>query len=247
MDADGSTGAVLTTISTVAETGSTNADMLALATAGADEGSWLRAERQTAGKGRHGRVWVSPPGNLYATTLVRLRPADPPAATLALVASVALDEVTGMFLYERCSSLVLKWPNDLLLNDVKLSGILLERSGDAVVIGIGFNLMHHPELQDRPTTSLAAQGIVVEPATFLDALVEAFGRWLGRWRQEGLSPVRARWLKRAHPIGTALTANLPDGTSVQGLFDGLGPDGALTLRLASGERHVIHAADIFLC
>ncbi|HEY0623668.1 biotin--[acetyl-CoA-carboxylase] ligase [Sphingomonas sp.] len=230
-------------IRAVAETGSTNADMLALASAGAAEGSWLRAERQTGGKGRQGRAWDSPPGNLYASTLVRLRPADPPAATLALVAAVALEEAVRVFLP---SGATIKWPNDLLISGSKLSGILLERAGDAIVIGTGVNLAHHPGLPDRPTTSLAAHGAPVGPATFLGALADTFARWLARWRQEGLDPVRQRWLDRAHAPGTALTARLPDGEAVDGLFDGLTGDGALILRLASRARRVIHAGDVFL-
>ncbi len=141
---------------------------------------------------------------------------------------------------------MLKWPNDLLLDGAKLSGILLDRVDDAVIVGIGVNLTHHPDLPDRATTSLAAHGVGVDPAAFLDVLAEAFARWVGRWRGEGIAAVRARWLERAHPVGTALTARLADGTAVDGLFDGLDPDGALTLRLASGERRVIHAADVFL-
>jgi BirA family biotin operon repressor/biotin-[acetyl-CoA-carboxylase] ligase len=217
--------------------------MLALAVAGASEGSWLRAERQTGGKGRQGRAWDSPPGNLYASTLVRLRPGDPPAATLALVAAVALEEAVRVFLP---TGATIKWPNDLLVDGAKLSGILLERADDAIVIGIGVNLAHHPDLPDRPTTSLAAQGAPADPATFLDVLAEAFARWLARWRQEGLDPVRQRWLDRAHAPGTALTARLPDGEAIDGLFDGLTGDGALILRLASGARRVIHAGDVFL-
>ncbi|MDP1026105.1 biotin--[acetyl-CoA-carboxylase] ligase [Sphingomonas sp. KR1UV-12] len=230
-------------VRTVADTGSTNADLLALAQAGAGEGMWLRADRQSAGRGRQGRDWASPAGNLYASVLVRLRPSDPAAATLALVAAVALDETVGTFLPDRAR---LKWPNDLLIDGAKLSGILLERAADAVVIGIGVNLAHHPDLPDRPATSFSAAGVAVEPAMFLDVLAEIFSRWLSRWRGEGLAPIRARWLERAHPIGTALTARLSDGTAIDGLFDGLDPDGALNLRLASGERRVIHAADVFL-
>lgn len=231
-------------IRTVTETGSTNADLLALARAGQPEGSWLRAERQTAGRGRLGRPWVSPPGNLYASLLVWLRPNDPPAATLALVTAVALDETIAVFLPDH-TAWHLKWPNDLLLDGAKLSGILLERADDAVVIGIGVNLAHHPDLPDRVTTSLAARGVAVDPTALLDVLADTMARWLARWRNEGLAPVRARWLERAHPIGTALTARLPDGGAIDGLFDGLGEDGALILRLPSGERRTIHAADVF--
>jgi len=233
------------TIRTVAETGSTNADMLFLARDGAEEGLWLRAERQSAGRGRLGRAWVSEPGNLYATTLVRLRPADPGPASLALVAAVALHQTVAVFLPADRPA-CLKWPNDLLLDGAKLSGILLERSGDAVVIGVGVNLAHHPHLPDRATTSLAAAGAPVAAATFAEVLAEAFGRWLAIWRGQGLAVIRDAWLAAAHPIGTALTVRLPDGATLDGLFGGLDGDGALILRLASGERHVIHAADVFV-
>lgn len=230
------------TIRTVGETGSTNADMLVLARQGADEGLWLRADRQTAGRGRQGRAWSSLPGNLFASTLVRLRSSDPAPATLALTAAVALHETAAVF----GVAAQLKWPNDLLVGGAKLSGILLERSSDAVVIGIGVNLTHHPDLADRATTSLAAQGRQVAPDTFLEVLAEAFARWLARWRGEGMAAIRGAWLAAAHPVGTVLTARTPDGNTRDGLFDGLDPDGALILRLAGGERHVIHAADVFL-
>jgi BirA family biotin operon repressor/biotin-[acetyl-CoA-carboxylase] ligase len=216
--------------------------MLALAAAGASEGLWLRAVEQTAGKGRQGRAWMSPPGNLYASTLVRLRPGDSNPATLAMAASVALDEVLRAYGAEP----VIKWPNDLLIGDAKLSGILLERSGDVVVVGIGVNLAHHPQGLDRAVTSIAAQGAgAPDPDLFLRDLAEAFARWLAVWRA-GLELVRRRWLERAHPPGTALAVRLPDQEAIDGLFDGLDADGALRLRLASGEVQVIHAGDVFL-
>ena len=229
-------------IRTVAETGSTNADLADLARNGAGEGLWLRAERQTAGKGRQGRAWQSPIGNLYISTLVRLRPSDPSPATLALVAAVALEEAVGAF----DVGVTLKWPNDLMIDGAKLSGILLERVGDAVVLGFGVNLAEHPEDLDRAATSLATRIAAPDPGIFAETLAEAFARWLGRWRGEGLVAVRERWLARAHAPGTALTARLADGSSVDGLFEGLTQEGALILRLADGARHVIHAADVFL-
>jgi len=226
---------------TVAATGSTNADLLALAREGAPEGLWLRAVEQRAGRGRLGRSWVSPPGNLYASTIVRLRPTDPTAATLALVASVALDETLRAYGADPW----IKWPNDLFIGDAKLTGILLERAGEAVVVGIGVNLAHHPEGLDRAVTSLAVHGPAApDPDLFLRDLADAFGRWLALWRGS-LEPVRKRWLERAHPIGTALSVRLPDQAPVDGLFDGLDADGALRLRLASGEVQVIHAGDVF--
>ena len=235
---------VLSRILTVAETGSTNADMLELARAGAEEGLWLRADRQTGGRGRRGRAWESPVGNLYASTLVRLRPTDPPAATLALVTAVALQEVVRAF--ARGVEVVIKWPNDLLLAGAKLAGILLERGEDAVVIGIGVNLTHRPDLPDRPATSLADHSATVTPEDFLAELAPILSHRVRRWRGEGLEPVRRAWLSGAHPIGTALTVNLPDGDSIVGLFDGLDRDGALLLRLADGSVRTIHAGDVFL-
>jgi BirA family biotin operon repressor/biotin-[acetyl-CoA-carboxylase] ligase len=211
-----------------------------LAREGAPEGLWLRAERQTGGRGRQGRDWHSPSGNLYASTLVRLRPGDPAAATLALVAAVALQEVISA--YAPVHQVLIKWPNDLLVEGEKLSGILLERADDAVVIGIGVNLASHPEGLDRPVTSLATLiGAAPHPATFLETLADSFARWLGRWRGEGLASVRSKWLAAAHPIGTALATSAGEG-----LFEGLDETGALRLRLADGASHVIHAGDVFL-
>ena len=215
-----------------------------LARTGLSEGVWLRAERQNAGRGRQGRTWSSPPGNLYASTLVRLRPGDPAPATLGLLAAVALDEAVRTFV--EGSDLVLKWPNDLLLGGAKLSGILLERVDDAVVVGIGVNLAHYPDLPERPATSLAAHGVQATAPAFAETLAEAFDRWLRIWRSRGFGPARARWLDRAHPPGSALLVRLPNGGVQEGLFAGLESDGALKLRLADGTTRVIHAADVFL-
>lgn len=228
----------------VGTTTSTNDDIAALARTGAPEGTWLRADVQAGGRGRHGRVWVSPPGNLYASTLVRLRPGDPPAHTLAMVAAVALDQLLKAFIPP--DRLMIKWPNDLLADGAKISGILLDGLGDAVVVGIGVNLAHHPEGLDRPTTSLANFAAAPDPSAFLEELSSSFAHWLARWRGEGLAVVLQRWQVRAHPIGTALTIRLPDEDVVEGLFDGLDPDGALRLRLASGDVRVMHAGDVFL-
>ena len=227
-------GGVFVLIKTVAETGSTNDDVAALAREGAVEGSWLRAERQTGGKGRQGRAWQSPPGNLYASTLVRLQPEDPPAPTLALVAAVALHEIVS----GHAPDVRIKWPNDLLMGGAKLAGILLERQGDAVIVGFGVNLAHHPEGLDRPATSLDPP---VDPDPFLGRLVAAFAAWLRRWRDEGVGPIRAAWLAAALPLGTPLVTH--DGA---GTFDGLDESGALRLRLAGGAVRVIHAGDVFL-
>lgn len=227
-----------------ATTSSTNSDMAALARDGVPEGSWLRADTQSGGRGRQGRPWVSPPGNLHASTLVRRMAGDPPAPSLALVAAVALDELLqGWIGVDR---LMIKWPNDLLADGAKISGILLEGADDAVIVGIGVNLAHFPADIDRPATSLAALGLSPpDPADFAADLAASFAGWLARWRGEGLGVVLARWQARAHPPGTALRVQAPEGAR-EGLYDGLTPDGALRLKGADGRVHVVHAGDIFL-
>ncbi len=210
-----------------------------------DEGVWLRAEQQTAGRGRQGRPWQSPPGNLYASTIVRIGPEDPPAAGLALLAGVVLEEAVRAALASP-SGLRLKWPNDLLLDDAKLSGILLERGGTHVIVGIGVNVAHHPALADRATTSLHAAGATIDAATLFEDVATRFAMWLGEWRARGMAPVAARWAERAHPVGTMLRVRLPDGDELDGRFLGLDTGGALLLGLAEGTRHVIHAGDVFL-
>lgn len=248
----------MTDIRTLSETRSTNDDVAALAREGAPEGLWLRADRQTGGRGRQGRGWHSPPGNLHASTLVRLREGDPPAPTLALVAAVALHEAVTLFARDLPSPLreglpsspakgaphplMIKWPNDILAGRAKLAGILLERGGDAVVIGFGVNLASHPRDLDRPVTSLAAlAGVAPDPALFLERLADTMSRWVARWRSGGLAPIRTAWLSAAHPIGTAIAT--PDG---EGLFDGLDEGGGLRLRLADGALRIIRAGDVFL-
>lgn len=126
--------------------------------------------------------------------------------------------------------------------DEKLAGILLERAGDAVIIGFGVNLAHFPPNLERPVTSLAALfGSAPEPAEFLSRLSERFADWLRRWREQGLDPIRRAWLRAAHPIGTRLVT--PEG---EGLFDGLDESGALRLKRMGGSIALIHAGDVFL-
>jgi len=183
-------------------------------------------------------VWVSPPGNLYISTLVRVGAGDPPPPTLALVAAVALHDT----LAAAAPDVRIKWPNDILAAAAKLAGILLERTGDAVVIGFGANLAHHPEGLERPVTSIAAlTGTAAQADDVAQMLSQRFAAWLQRWRGEGVSPIRAAWLAAAHPLGTVLTT--PEG---EGEFAGLDASGALRLRLRDGTIRVVHAGDVFL-
>jgi BirA family biotin operon repressor/biotin-[acetyl-CoA-carboxylase] ligase len=230
------------TLEFVAETGSTNADLLARVASGdTREGDWLIAGRQTGGRGRMGRVWQSPDGNFYGSMLVALQPSDPAPATLALVAGTAVHGALSGFVH----GLTLKWPNDVLAGRAKLAGVLLERSGDWVVVGAGVNLANHPELPDRPSTDLATLGALVSPRDFAAALADEMAMTLARWRQRPFAATVAAWEAVAHPAGTPLDVALPDGARIAGRFDGLSGEGALRLRLATGEVRAIHAGDVF--
>ncbi len=224
--------------------------MAALAQSGAAEGLWLRAERQTSGKGRAGRVWSSQTGNLHISTLVRRLPGDPAPHTLALVAAIAAHAaVTAIVPKIRAE---IKWPNDLMAVDplvgpAKLSGMLLEARGDAVIIGFGMNVTHAPAIEGRATTSLVSCGAPADTdaAATAETLAEHFAIWLDRWRRDGLGAIRDAWLRSAHPVGTALRVMLPDETQMEGAFSGLAADGALLLTRPDGTQAIIHAGDVF--
>ena len=233
--------------------GSTNDEAKALARTGAPEGTLVWADEQTAGRGRRGRAWLSPPGNLYMSLIQR--PGGPPsqAAQLGFVAALglgdALLELTGPGL-----RLSYKWPNDLLADSRKLAGILLESETgtgervDFVVIGAGTNLASKPGNVEFPATSLAEQGFDrVTPALLLDAFVRHFATWAERWRTAGFAPIREAWLARGSGVGEDIRVRLERST-LTGRFHDLDQDGALLLDAPAdqgGGRRRIAAGDIF--
>lgn len=212
-----------------------------LADLSAAEGDWLLAREQEAGRGRQGRDWVSPPGNFYGSTLVELRPRDPAPQTLSLVAGLAVIEAIDLALPGE--PLMLKWPNDVLLLGRKLVGILLERSADRVVVGIGVNLATAPILADRECASLSGR---IAPEAFAPLLAGSFDRLLGLWRTAAPALLAQAWQARAHPLGTRLTVHASPTETISGRFDGLEPDGALRLRLDNGALEIVRAGDVEL-
>ena len=234
-------------VTIVAETGSTNADLLARLGNGAPllEGHWLIADRQNQGRGRQGRAWFDGHGNFMGSTVVRALAGDPPLHTLALVAGLALMEAVGPRLPDQVRA-TLKWPNDLMIGPAKLAGILLERSGDAVVVGIGVNLARAPAVEGRETVALSNFGPAPDRDLFAADLARAFAADLFRWRHYGLAPVIARWQSVAHPPGTPLLVGEPGEVPLAGTFAGLDSDGALRLRLADGTTRSIHAGEVRL-
>lgn len=231
----------------VDETGSTNADLADAIRAGTApaEGEWLVTRRQTAGKGRQGRTWFDGEGNFMGSTVIELRAGDPPPATLGFVAALAIRD-SANDLTRAGERLCVKWPNDVLLDGAKLSGVLLELVGGTVVAGMGVNLVKAPELPDRSTAALAMLGIEPDLGTFAHTLGERFAYWLGEWRSRGLAPLLVQFKAHSfHSEGSAITVHDTDESRVSGSFAGLEPaDGALRLRLADGSERVIRAGDV---
>lgn len=175
------------------------------------------------------------------STVVHLTAGDPSPAGLSLVAGVALAKAIATLAPGVDARL--KWPNDLLIEGVKCTGILLERVGDSIVIGMGVNLVSAPELPDRPTVCFADKGVTIDRDRFAEVLAVALTDALWTWRHEGIDRITAAWTAQAHPIGTPLRVS---EQGIDGTFDGLAPDGALRLRRAGGEVMLIHAGDVEL-
>ena len=180
-------------------------------------------------------------GNFFGSTIVDLGPGDPPAQSLSLAAGLALIEAVDAA--APGLPLLLKWPNDLVVDGAKLAGILLERQGDRVVVGFGVNLTAAPDLPGRPAAHLGGR---ITPEAFAPLLAGSMSRILMLWRTTDSRDFAKAWLARAHPAGTELTVHGTDAAEVRGLFDGIEPDGTLRLRLADGTVRAIHAADVSL-
>ena len=193
---------------------------------------------QDAGRGRQGREWVSEAGNFFGSTLVVLAPGDPVPQSLSLAAGLALIEAVDLAVPGQ--PLMLKWPNDLMLANAKLAGILLERSGDSVIAGFGVNLASAPKIPGRDAAAL--NGALL-PQAFAPLLAGSFARMLSLWRSSAPEAFARAWLERAHPIGTHLTVHSGSGQKISGIFDGVELDGALRLR-RDGEVEVIRAGDV---
>ena len=205
------------------------------------EGDWLVALRQDAGRGRHNRVWEALDGNFFGSTIVQLRSDDPPAPALALVAGLALIEAVEVAMPGRALSL--KWPNDLMLGDAKVAGILLERSGERVVAGFGVNLAAAPNIAGRKTAHFDG---TTSPQAFAAFLAASVARLTAAWRAAYPAAFAQAWAARAHPPGTPLDVHSGPGERIAGRFDGIESDGALRLRLEGGSVEIIRAGDVTL-
>jgi len=228
---------------------STNTEAHRRAAAGECGPLWIRSDVQEQGRGRSGRPWASPAGNFSATLL--FAPGCPRNVLhqLSFVAGLAGHDAIAHYL-DGAAILKLKWPNDLLVDGAKVSGILVESSiyADEVVvmIGMGINIGVTPPVSDRAVTRMKDHGAAPAPGELLRTLADAMARWLTVWnRGEGFATIRAAWTERAHPIGEALFVNTNQGR-IEGTFQGLDADGALLLVLPSQETTRVEHGDVSL-
>jgi len=233
--------------------GSTNALALERAAAGDGGRLWIVSKRQESGRGRRGRVWATPEGNLAATLLLVENYELKQAATLGFVAGLALADALDAVVPDRRISIAadgggqagrgdrfeLKWPNDVLAHGAKLAGILLESSllpGNrvALAIGIGVNVVAHPEDVPYPAVSLKALGFTGGAESLFLALSDAWAESIRVWNGgAGLTTIRQRWLSRAAGLGSEVAVRV-DGNVVRGVFETIDEDCRFVIRAGDG-------------
>jgi BirA family biotin operon repressor/biotin-[acetyl-CoA-carboxylase] ligase len=230
--------------------GSTNDEAKRLMDEGAPEGTVVRADAQTAGRGRQGRRWVSEPGNLYASVL--LRPTCPvrEVPQLSFVAALAVGETIALYLAQP-DQLYYKWPNDILIGDCKVSGILLEASSqkdgqtDGCVVGIGVNLTSAPSQVGYPTAKLQDHVVnKVDGEKLLMEYLQNLNLYYQLWREKKFLDLRLKWLTRAYRLCENVKAKVGQN-EIQGRFVGLGMDGSLVLRGEGGKVFNLSSAEVF--
>jgi BirA family biotin operon repressor/biotin-[acetyl-CoA-carboxylase] ligase len=234
------------------QTDSTNAEARRRADAGETGPLWIVARRQTAGRGRRGRQWESRDGNLFSTLMQVTRKPPAEAAQVTFVAALAIADLLDA--WAPASLVTIKWPNDVMLAGQKASGVLVESGahesgGLWLAVGIGINLVSAPEGTERPATALAhhLRGDAVSPPTIEAAaakLAAAFHVWMTRWETLGFQPILDAWSARTAGLDGPAVARLGRET-IEGRAEGVGPDGALKLRLADGSLRLISAGDVF--
>jgi BirA family transcriptional regulator, biotin operon repressor / biotin---[acetyl-CoA-carboxylase] ligase len=223
--------------------GSTNDEARRLADAGAAHGTVIHADEQTSGRGRLSRRWFSPPGNLYLSIVLRLDLPQERSVELGFLASLAVADAVDALLPRHVRA-TLKWPNDVLVRDGKIAGILVEQAGEAMILGIGLNVLHAPGgVPYQVSTIVGCGGLATVDGT-REKLLAALANWIGVWQQDGFAPIRVAWLARAHPPGSTLGVRLAD-RFVTGQFVGIDTDGALLLDTPQGRARIV-AGDVQL-
>jgi BirA family transcriptional regulator, biotin operon repressor / biotin---[acetyl-CoA-carboxylase] ligase len=233
--------------------GSTNDPALARARSGEDGPMWFVTGHQTSGRGRRGRAWEGPPGNLAASLFLATDASVDQAVTLGFVAGLSLHDALSTLDLGN-ADIRLKWPNDVLANGGKLTGILLESESTgegrtAIVVGIGVNIVSAPEGATFKAACLAGLGASVTAEQVFSALSDAwcarYAQWdAGRRTRGGIEAIRTAWIERAAGIGGPV-AIVSGAREIRGTFETLDADGRLVVLTADGSRVAISAGDVY--
>jgi BirA family biotin operon repressor/biotin-[acetyl-CoA-carboxylase] ligase len=224
--------------------GSTNTEACALARQGERHPLWVTARTQTAGRGRRGNVWISEPGNLYASLLLPEVPKGR-AGELAFVAGLAVYDAVAELAPPVASRLALKWPNDVLLGGSKLAGMLIEAESNWAVAGIGINCGHHPEQTTQAATDLKTAGADLSPDEVFVRLSKTMLVRLKQWADgKNFAAIRSDWLIRAGGVGQSIRVRL-HRDELTGHFQGLDETGQLLLRLPDGSIQAVSSGEVF--
>lgn len=232
---------------------STNEEAKRLAGGGASHGAVIWAKKQTAGRGRMGREWISPEGNLYVSVLLSPSKDLATCSQLSFVAAVAAAETLDVIVSEQ-SDITCKWPNDILYGGKKLGGILLESFTTAdqkgkdrqwVVVGVGINIDHFPEHVMFPATCLRDAGVeIISAKIVLSRFIYNFIHRYDHWAKKGFKDIQKDWVERAYRLGHPTQVIVGD-KQLDGIFDGIDAAGRLLLRQDSGAITGISAGDVF--
>ncbi|HVY14459.1 MAG TPA: biotin--[acetyl-CoA-carboxylase] ligase [Rhodopila sp.] len=221
--------------------GSTNDELRRLAAEGAGDGTVVHADEQTSGRGRMARSWFSPPGNLYMSILMRTGLPTQRSSELGFLTAIAVAETVRALVPAKVP-VVLKWPNDVLAAEAKISGILVEQAEAAVIVGIGLNILEAPSSTGYRTTTVAAQGGIATVDGARDLLLTRFRRLADLWTEQGFGPIRQAWLGLSYPVGAEIKFTGAEGP-IAGQFAGLDTDGALLLNTPEGQLRFL-AGDV---
>lgn len=231
------------------ELDSTNDEAKRLAYNNTKEEFIIIAGSQTKGRGRYGKKWLSSTGNLYLSLLIRPKIAAKLAHEYSFITIISLGEALKFLFPLAKMNISYKWPNDLLLNDKKLAGILLEskftgNNLDWLIIGMGVNIASIPQIDNVNITSLAQEKYYTTIEQVLDRFMLSFNSWQDIWLHQGFERIREAWLKQAKGLGSSISFSTIKG-QVEGIFQDIDKNGSLQIKIASGEVITVSTGEVF--
>lgn len=198
------------------------------------------AQKQTSGKGKGNRVWNSENNNnLYFSLIIEANNNKLDYSQVSFITSVAMRYAISEF-DNKNNSIISKWPNDILINNKKAVGILLEFDNNKLIIGPGVNINFFPDNVNFNATSLKNEGIIVDKYTLLKRFLANFNYLFKEWEQNGFSSIRMKWLKSSYKLHQTIKVG-----DIEGIFEDIDNDGTLIVKMANGKYHFVKSGDVF--